>query len=390
MRIVLAGYGSRGDIEPCAAVGRELLCRGHDVRMAVSPHKLDFVESAGVAAVAYGPDTRERINVATNFVRHVGDPMSALPEVTERVSQVWSEKSATLAQLADGADLLVAGMNEQQLATNVAARYDMPFAALHFFPAEALDFGPLQSHITNVAQGVQRDALGLPEATGPSTRQVLEVQAYDALCVPRLAADWAKEGRRRPFVGALTLAMPTDADDEVLAWIAEGTPPIYFGFGSTPVTYPDETVAVIIAACTRLGERALICSGPNDFTDLPHPSHVKIVDAVNHGAVFPSCRAVVHHGGAGTTAAAMRAGVPMLVLWLWLDQPIWASAVSELGVGMGRPFSESTLDSLAADLRCLLSGDYAARAGEVAAHVTKPAESAAKAADLLEDAARSG
>lgn len=80
----------------------------------------------------------------------------------------------------------------------------------------------------------------------------------------------------------------------------------------------------------------------------------------------------------------------MLVLWLWLDQPIWASAVSELGVGMGRPFSESTLDSLAADLRCLLSGDYAARAGEVAAHVTKPAESAAKAADLLEDAARSG
>ncbi len=390
MKFVLAGYGSRGDVEPCAAVGRELLRRGHDVRMAVPPDRLRFVESAGLTAVAYGPDTREQINAATDFVHRVQDPISALPQVMERVTRVWVEKGAALASLADGADLLVAGMNEQRLAANVAEFHGMPFAALHFFPARALELGGFQAHVTNVAEGAQREALGLPDGTGSSTGQVLEIQAYEELCVPELAAEGAKSGQRRPFVGSLTLEMPTDADDEVLSWVAEGPPPIYFGFGSTPVTSPPETVAVITGACEQLGERALICSGPNDFTHIAPAGHTKIVDAVNHAAVFPACRAIVHHGGAGTTAAGLRAGVPMLVLWLWLDQPIWASAVSQLEVGIARPFSESTYDSLVADLRSLLAADYVARAREVATAMTKPAESVAKAADLLEDAARSG
>ncbi len=131
-----------------------------------------------------------------------------------------------------------------------------------------------------------------------------------------------------PSSAALTLELPTDADDEVLSWIAAGTPPIYFGFGSTPIAFPADTFAVISAACAQLGERALICSGANDFTDVPHSDHVKVVGAVNHAAVFPACRAVVHHGGAGTTAAGMRAGIPTLILWTRLDQPIWAAAVS--------------------------------------------------------------
>jgi len=390
MKFVLAGYGSRGDVEPCAAVGRELLRRGHDVRMAVPPDKLCFVESAGLAAVAYGPDTQKQINTATDFVRHVQNPISALPQLVGSVTQVWAEKSTTLASLADGADLLVAGMNEQRLAANVAEYCGMPLAALHFFPAQTLELGWLQSHITKVAEGAQRDALGLPEATGPSTRQALETQAYDELCLPGLAAEWAKLGYRRPFVGALTLGMPADADDEVLSWIADGTPPIYFGFGSTPVAPPAETVAMIGAACTQLGERALICSGPNDFSHIPHPDHVKVVEAVNHAAILPACRAVVHHGGAGTTAAGLRAGVPMLVLWIWLDQPIWAAAVSQLEVGVGRPFSATTEESLVADLRSILSPQCVTRAREVAAQMTKPAESVASAADLLEDAARAG
>ncbi|MGD1257267.1 glycosyltransferase [Mycobacterium seoulense] len=389
MKIVLAGYGSRGDVEPCVAVGRELLRRGHDVLMAVSPDKLRFVESAGVTAVAYGPDTREQINTATDFVHRVQDPISALPELVERVTQVWAEKSAALTSLAEGADLLVAGMNEQRLAVNVAEFYAIPFAALHFFPARALELGGFQAHITNVADGAQRVTLGLPEGAG-SSREVLEIQAYDALCVPELAAEWAQADHRRPFVGSLTLDMPTAVDNEALSWIADGPPPIYFGFGSTPVTSPAETVAVIAGACEQLGERALICSGPNDFTHLAREGHTKIIDAVNHATVFPACRAIVHHGGAGTTAAGLRAGVPALVLWLWLDQPIWASAVSQLEVGISRPFAESTYDSLVADLRSLLGGDYVTRAREVAAQMTKPAESVAKAADLLECAAHSG
>ena len=206
-------------------------------------------------------------------------------------------------------------MNEQRLAANVAEYHCIPLAALHFFPAQVLELGWCIAALTKEADDAQRRALGLPEATESSTRQMeeqgpLEIQAYDEFCLPGLTAEWPEVGCRRPFVGALTLEMPTNGDDEVLSWIADGTPPIYFGFGSTLVASPAETVAMISAACTQLGERALICSGPNDFSRVPHPNHVKIVGALNHATIFPACRAVVHHGGAGTTAAGMRAGSP--------------------------------------------------------------------------------
>lgn len=386
MKITLAAYGSRGDVEPCVAVAQELHRRGHDVLIAVPPDKLGMTESAGLAAVAYGPDSREQINMATNFVRNVQNPMSALPQLIERVTTVWTGKSETLTSVAAGADLLVAGMNEQRLVANVGEHFGVPLAALHFFPAETLELGRLQSEVTGAAAKSQRRALGLPD--NPSTQPALEIQTYDELWAPELAKQWAGPGYRRPFVGSLTLGLPAEADDAVLSWIADGTPPIYFGFGSTPVTSPAETVAVISAACAQIGERALICSGPNDFTRIPPADHVKIVEAVNHAAVFPACRAIVHHGGAGTTAAAMRAGVPMLILWLWLDQPIWADAVRRLEVGVGRAFSASTLDSLVADLRSVRSAHYLSRAREMATQMSTPAESVAKAADLLESAAR--
>jgi UDP:flavonoid glycosyltransferase YjiC (YdhE family) len=216
----------------------------------------------------------------------------------------------------------------------------------------------------------------------------LEIQTYDELCLPGPAAEWLEPGGRRPFVGSLTLELPTNGDDEVLSWIADGTPPIYFGFGSTPVSSPAETVAVISAACEQLGERALICSGANDFTGVPLFDHVKVVRAMNYAAVFPACRAVVHHGGSGTTAAGLRAGVPSLILWTVWDQPMWAAAVEQMKVGAGRAFSDSTLDSLVADLRTVLTPHCAARAREVAAQMSKPAESVARSAELLEEAAR--
>ena len=198
----------------------------------------------------------------------------------------------------------------------------------------------------------------------------LEIQAYDELCVPGLAAQWADQAGRRPFVGALTLELPTDADDEVLSWVAAGTPPIYFGFGSTPLTSPADTIAVISAACTSLAD------------------HVKMVEAVNHAAVFPACRAVVHHGGVGTTAAGLRAGVPSLALWVGLDQRLWAGAIECLKVGAARHFTAINQESLVADLRFILSPQCVTRARDVAASMTKSAESVASAADLLEAVAR--
>ena len=310
MKVVLAGYGTRGDVEPFATVGRELLRRGHDVCMAVPPKMVGFLESAGLAAVPFGPESlgpaatgRSRIRSARWQTR------------CEYLSRAMEEWGTTLTALANGADLLITGRIEQGLAANVAEYYGIPQATLHFFPGAHARLSGWAGDTTEEAEDAHRRALGLPDATGPSTRS-LEIQAYDALCFPELAAEWADGDDWRPFVGALTLELPTEADDEVLSWIAAGTPPIYFGFGSGVwLQYPAQTFGLISVACARLGERALICSGASDFADAPHSDQVKVVGAVNHAAVFPACRAVVHQGGAGTTAAGMRAGIPTLILW---------------------------------------------------------------------------
>jgi UDP:flavonoid glycosyltransferase YjiC (YdhE family) len=242
--------------------------------------------------------------------------------------------------------------------------------------------------MTKKAENEQRRELGLPQATASSVRRIaergwLEIQAYDEVYFPGLAADW---NGRRPLVGALTMELPTDTDDEVMSWIAAGTPPIYFGFGSMRVESPAEAVAMIGEACAQLGERALVCAGVSDFNDLPRYDHVKVVGQVNHALVFPACRAVVHHGGAGTTAAGMRAGIPTLVLFIGAEQPIWAAQVKRLKVGLARRFSSVTRESLVADLRSILGPTYVVRARELATQMTKTAVSVTTVADLLENA----
>jgi UDP:flavonoid glycosyltransferase YjiC (YdhE family) len=109
---------------------------------------------------------------------------------------------------------------------------------------------------------------------------------------------------------------------------------------------------------------------------------------VNYATIFPACRAVVHHGGAGTVAAGLRAGVPTLILWTFFDQPLFGAMVKRLKVGTARRFSTTTEESLVSDLRTILAPQYLTRARELASRMTKPAESVAAAADLVENFAR--
>jgi UDP:flavonoid glycosyltransferase YjiC (YdhE family) len=388
MRFALATLGTRGDVEPCAAIGRELQRRGHEVRMAVPPNMVGFVESAGLVAVAHGPDqVVQNANIAGKYGK-TPNPITVALEILKDINQLWPELGKALTSLADGADLLLTDASQQGLGANIAEYYDIPLAALHIYPIMQ---GSTDWRITKEPEDAYRRTLGLPEETGPSTRTPLEIQAYDELFFPGLAAEWAKWDVRRPFVGGLTLELPADDDDEVSSWIATGPAPIYFGFGSSVrVAVPADLVEMIATACAQLGERALICSGSTDLTNIPHFDHVKVVGTVNHSAVFPACRAVVHHGGPGTTFAGMRAGIPTLALSVSVDQPMWAAAVDQLEVGIGRPFVATTLNSLVADLRSILTPHCGTRTREVAAQMTTPAESAATAADLLEDAVRLG
>jgi UDP:flavonoid glycosyltransferase YjiC (YdhE family) len=413
MKFVLASYGTRGDVEPCLAVGRELLHRGHDVRLAVPPDLVGVAESAGLAACAYGPDARAWQDVHRDFLTRlhrnfwkIQDLIRLGREDWELFSHCWRQVGSTLAALADGADLLLTGVIGEQAAANVAEYYDIPLATLHTFPMRANSHlvpnlpSPLIRLVSAVSDWVfwrvtkkledaQRRELGLPKAMSPSPRRIaerrsLEIQAYDEVCFPGLRAEWAKWDGQRPFVGPLTVESKTDADEEIASWIAAGTPPIFFGFGSMPVESAPDTLAMISAVCEQLGERALVCSGWSDFSRVPHLDHVKVVDALNYAATLPTCRAVVHHGGGGTTAAGLRAGVPTLILWTWPDQRLWGGRVERLKVGTARRFSRTTEQSLGADLRTILTPQYIARAREIAARMTKPAESAAVAADLVE------
>jgi UDP:flavonoid glycosyltransferase YjiC (YdhE family) len=409
MRVTLAVHGTRGDVEPCAAVGLELLRRGHQIRVAVPPNLIGFVEGAGLpGAVAYGPDSQKQLD--DDFFREfwkVQNPVTLVRKGMDYITQGWAEMSETLVSLSGDADIFLTGTTYQEVVANVAEYRGVPLAALHYFPARAnssavpIPAPPplirsvwsgvewLHWRMMKTAEDAQRRELGLPEAAVRCARRIvdggaLEIQAYDELFFPGLPQEW---GGTRPFVGALTMELPTTTDDEVASWIASGAPPIYFGFGSMPVESPSEAVAMISAVCAELGERALISSGVWDLDDAAYGGHVKLVGAVNHSAVFPACRAVVHHGGAGTTAAGMRAAVPTLILWVGADQPVWATQVKRLKVGNSRRFSSTNRDRLSAALKSVLDPKVAVRAREVATQLTKPEASVSAAADLLEEKA---
>lgn len=417
MKFVLAFYGSRGDIEPCLAVGAELLRRGHDVRMAVSPNLVDFAESMGFVAEPYGPDAQVWHALHRDFLTHmfrqfwkVRGLVRLGREDWRMFGQFWTEANTTLKTLARDADLLFTDAGFEQPIANIGEYFGIPLATLHTSPLQASDrYAPIRSPLVRLAERIfrqlvshlekrldeaQRRELGLPAALLPPARRLaerkpLEIQAYDEACFPGLADEMAEWDGRRPMVGALTMEVPTDADEEAASWIAAGTPPIFFGFGSMPVKTPADTLATISAVCAELGERALVCAAGTDFGEMEQPDNVKVVDTVNFAAIFPTCRAVVHHGGTGTTAAGLRAGVPTLILSTWLDQILWGDQVRLLKVGTSRSFSSTTQESLVADLRTVLTPDYVVRAREFAPRMTKPAEATVAAADHVEHFARS-
>ncbi|WP_197498503.1 glycosyltransferase, partial [Mycobacterium scrofulaceum] len=199
-KFALAGYGTRGDIEPLAAVGRELLRRGHDVAMAVPPELVGFAESAGLATVPYGPELHDFLdeeflrNMWAEFFRGIWtirSPLRLMRKVWEPLIRHWGEVSATLTSLAGGADLLCTGLNFEQAAANVAEHYGIPLATLHHFPMRAN--GQLVPSVpaplfrsgmmavewlfwraTKQVENEQRRELRLPAATKPSPRRIAE------------------------------------------------------------------------------------------------------------------------------------------------------------------------------------------------------------------------
>ncbi|SOX53841.1 glycosyltransferase [Mycobacterium ahvazicum] len=368
----------------------------------------------------YGSETRAWLDMFRSFFTSRVNAFGSVREKSEWARQLWEistqawvQMNETLTSLAYGADLVLAGQTYQEIAANVAEYHSLPLVTLHHVPMRpngqvvAIVPAPASRLALTVhdwlwwraikrVENAQRSKLGLAKATCGSPQRIaewgsLEIQAYDEVVFPGLAAEWAKWQPQRPFVGALTLELATSADEEAASWIAAGTPPIFFGFGSMPVDSPVDTIEMISGACAQLSERALICTGRSNFDRIPHSDHVKVVDEVNYASIFPACRAAVHHGGSGTTAASLRAGIPTLILSVDVNQMIWGAQVKRrLKVGTHRRLAGTTRESLVTDLRRILAPEYAIRARELASRMTTAAQSAAKAADLAENFAGVG
>jgi UDP:flavonoid glycosyltransferase YjiC (YdhE family) len=406
IKFVIAVHGTRGDVEPATAVALELQERGHVVTLGVPPNLVIFALTAGLlSVVAYGPDSSKQLEAELfRNLWKLQNPVKWLKQARALLMDGWEEMHETLFEISDAADLILTGTTYQEVAANIAESRDIPFASLHYFPARAnnhilpirvpLSWASrfwsfaewLHWRLLKPADDNQRRALGLPASTVRATRRIvergaLEIQAYDKALFPGLEEQW---GGRRPLVGTLTLEQETTEDPLVISWIGQGTAPVYFGFGSMPFENIKRAMPNIVNVCRQLGLRALVGLGnlaSEEFTSTPD---ILFVGFMNHAKIFPHCRAIVHHGGSGTTAASTRSGVPALVLSVGADQPVWARQVRRLGIGMGRSLASTTDATLLKDLETVLSRDCVLKARSIANVMTPSRHSVLVTADLLE------
>jgi vancomycin aglycone glucosyltransferase len=183
--------------------------------------------------------------------------------------------------------------------------------------------------------------------------------------------------------GAWILPDERPLPTELGAFLDAGTPPVYVGFGSMRGVAKDAS-RVTIEAVRAQGRRVLVGRGWADLALIDDRDDCFAVGEVNQQALFGRVAAVVHHGGAGTTTTATRAGAPQMVVPQWADQPYWASRVADLGIGVAHDVQAPTTESLSAALSTVLNPQTRVRARAVASTIRT--DGATVAAKLLLDA----
>ncbi|WP_280345591.1 glycosyltransferase [Nocardia neocaledoniensis] len=363
MRALLAFTGSRGDAQPGILLARELRVRGHAVTLALSPNLVGFAREHGVAAVEFGCDSAELLATQHADRRFRSpSPRQRLRAVLDLQRRGVAEAVRDLLALAPGHDVLVTGMAGEEAAEKAARRVGVPLAAVHFFPIQPSRSVPvvpagwgrripggLNRRIWSGLRWARDAALARPLAEFGVVEHPLparvSIQAYDIELFPGLADELPP---RHPVTGFAVdadgfLSSPTDA--ALSAWLDAGPAPIYVGFGSMTVDDPAALVHMVRAVCARRGRRLLLAAGWAGI-EPELTAEVAIVEQVDHAAVFPRCVAAVHHGGAGTTAAALRAGVPQVICSVQADQPYWGQALTRLGLAVTRRAAGLDADAL--------------------------------------------
>lgn len=397
MNITLLSYGTRGDTQPFVALASALQTQGHDVLVAAPINDEAFVRRCGVGYAPLKGDI-QAIFASEDGRRWLSSGnVAAFLKAMTALGHGW--RHALMrdihAAVAD-ADAVVSQAVIQDLALIAAETRRLPLMYAHLFPLCATTAFPNPLVTTATLplpimnrwthdlfntlwwQVARRDINELRVASG--LRPINEtanlrgrrlktpiLQVFSDHVLPR-PGDWGPEHLvtgfwRLPDAVKARLG-ELDPPPGLPEWLAAGPPPIYVGLGSMPVRDPDAMLQTVAAVTAELGLRAVIGAGWGIpiASVVRLPEHLTIVPAVNHDWLFPHCAAVVHHGGVGTTAAGLRAGVPTLVCAVFGDQPFWGKRVQALGVGATMAFADLDRETLTRGLRRLQSPDVRRRA----------------------------
>ncbi|MFF2614248.1 glycosyltransferase [Kitasatospora sp. NPDC058046] len=403
MRILIVTTGSRGDVAPFTGLGRRLVDAGHRVAVVAHPTFAALLESCGLEHRPLPGDPEELIRARAR---------ATSPEEIRALMTAFVDGLAdgVADAVAGGADLLLTAFAPSPLSLTAGDAYGVPVLGTYLTPAFATTEFPLPGPAGgadlgpegNLAAGQERlrgadrmfssavdrmrERLGLPGTTSPEpvghTRPV--VHGYSPVLLPR-PADWPAPVDVAGFwwpARPLGWQPPGDLVD----FLQAGPAPVFIGFGSMAPGEGERLGELVTAAVRRAGVRAVVQAG---WAGLEAAGDgVFCVGDVPHDWLFPRTAAVVHHAGAGTTGAALRAGVPAVPVPVMADQPFWAARLHRLGVApQPVPFADLTAERLAAAITAALAEPVRRRtaavaglmagedgAGAVLAHVARIAE----------------
>lgn len=407
--VVFATFGSLGDVHPFLALGRELQHRGHRVTLATSAYHRAKIEAEGFGFRAVRPDIAEFGGPAGLFRAFSDGPGGPIRVLRQFILPRLRETAADLLAACADADFLGAHPIYYP-APLIAEKLRLPWAATllqpmtvqsasdpSMFPALPPFVQRLVLHLGGLAMrplvrpvAALRAELGLP----PSPRHPMFGGQFSphlnlALFSPHFAppqADWPPHTLATgfPFFDDGRSAherMP----DALAGFLRAGPPPLVFTLGSTAVDLSEHFYRESLTAVRALGQRAVLLAGRDLAPRLgPPPEGACILDYAPHGALFPAASVVVHPGGIGTTAQALRSGRPQLVVPFGFDQPDNARRTAGLGVGTLLPIARYRADRVRVRLDALLhDGSIRRRAEETAARL-RDEDGARTAADAIE------
>ena len=415
MRIDILAIGSQGDVQPYVALGLGLRAAGYDVRMVTLGGFEKLVGGHGLPHLTIGGSPREIANTdagrawvekrksAGGFLR--GFVRLAESLIEAGMAGYWNAGQDAEALIVSPMGLLIGGHIAERLCVPMVqaplvppilpTRYDWDGrrtartafrAGLNVAIDSAFHF-LMWNKLRGVTNAARRQVLGLPplpftEPLGAHRRRFLMLAGYSPAVVRRLP-DWDSRVHVTGYWFLDDFAAWVPPAD-LLDFLASGPPPVFVGFGSTPFPNPEATSQLVVQALTRAGQRGVVVSGGSGLATGRLSDNVLGVDSIPHGWLFPRLAAAVHHGGAGVTGAALRAGLPSVVVPVFADQPFWGNRVFQLGAGPRPiPAKNLTADNLTVAIQAA-AGKEMRRAAAALGEQIRKEDGVARALEVLE------